>query len=128
MKKIFNVILFFTNFYCFIRLLLVIANVLTVSKAEKILLWACFIAFIFFLFEKARHQFEEMKLIKCCDELFYAFIDLYQHNIRLDDTVTEFIADINDIIDKGELKKYNKEHLLEMVEYLNNLLSTTVSS
>ena len=128
MKKIFNVILFFTNFYCFIRLLLVIANILTVSKAEKILLWTCFIAFIFSLFEKAKHQFEEMKLIKCCDEAFYAFIDLYQQNIRLDDTATEFITDINDIIDKGDLKKYNKKHLLEMVEYLNNLLSTTISN
>lgn len=128
MKKIFNVIFFFTNFYCFIRLLLVIANVLTVSKAEKILLWACFIAFIFSLFEKARHQFEEMKLIKCCDELFYVFIDLYQHNIRLDDMATGFITDINDIIDKGDLKEYNKKHLSEMVEELNNLLSTTISN
>lgn len=128
MKKIFNVILFFTNFYCFIRLLLVIANVLTVSKAEKILLWAVFIAFIFYLFEKAIKQFVEMNLINLYDKKFDSLVVSYQQNTNLDNEIYEFINNINNTIHSQNLKKYNKEHLLEMVEYLNNLLSTTVSS
>ena len=41
---------------------------------------------------------------------------------------TKYQTYIDDKLVVLRLKKYNKEHLLEMVEYLNNLLSTTVSS
>lgn len=69
-----------------------------------------------------------MKPINSYDKKFDLLVVSYHSNTNLDNEIYEFINDINNTIYSQNLKKYNKEHLLEMVEYLNNLLSTTVSS
>lgn len=128
MKKIFNVIHFLLAVYCAIYFILVASNILSASKINKILIFIWFIFFSLMSFLKAINQFVEMRLINWYDKKFDLLVVSYQPNTNLDNEIYEFINDINNTIYSQNLKKYNKEHLLEMVEYLNNLLSTTVSS
>lgn len=127
-KSFFNVILFLLNVYCAVYFVVTSSRVLIASKANKITIWVWFALFTFSMFVKAVQQLQEMKLMKSYDEKFHKLTNRYPQDIKLADDINNFINDINNTIDTTNLKKYNKKHLLEMVEYLNNLLSTTISN
>lgn len=130
MKKTFEAILITCNILSYFFFLRMIAGYDKPPTAERIILWTWFVFTIIYFIHKAIKQFIEMKKVKQLNEYFLVINELSKFSPHSDcakeeliKTGTVFINYIDDIINIGNFKKFNIEHLRMLQSEVKELLA-----
>ncbi len=104
------------------------------STFTKITLWICFVVFMIKSIMKLINQISEMILIMQINNLFtlinaeFTLLHKSKNSVKekkqvLQDAL-DLITRINEVLKVCNLKKYNKEHLIEMLVRINSLIAS----